>query len=68
LLSTYCLTKYMNAKMGRPRLPKGKAKGVLIGARFSPPEAKTVVAAVRRAGKVKSEWVRSILLTAAEQT
>lgn len=51
--------------MGRPRLPKGKAKGVLIGARFSPPEAKIVVDAVRRARIVKSQWVRMCLLSAA---
>lgn len=60
-----CLTKCMSTKMGRPRLPKSKAKGVLIGARFSPPEAKAVEAAVRRAKAVKSQWVRMCLLSAA---
>ena len=53
--------------MGRPRLPKGQAKGVLIGARFSPPEARIVTNAVRRAKAVKSQWVRMCLLTAAGQ-
>ena len=51
--------------MGRPKLPKGEIKGVLIGARFSPPEAKIVTDAVRRAKKVKSEWVRTTLISAA---
>jgi hypothetical protein len=55
----------MKTKVGRPKMAKGEAKGVLIGARFTPPEAKTVTDAVKRAGKVKSEWVRSILLSAA---
>ena len=55
----------MSTKMGRPRLPKGKAKGVLIVARFSPPEAKIVTNAVRRAKAVKSQWVRMCLLSAA---
>ena len=55
----------MNTKMGRPRLPKGQAKGVLIGARFSPPEARIVAGAVKRAKAVKSQWVRMCLLTAA---
>ena len=49
--------------MGRPRLPEGKAKGLLIGARFSPPEAKIVADAVRRAKAVKSQWVRMCLLS-----
>ena len=57
----------MSAKMGRPKLPKGEAKGVLIGARFSPPEAKIVTDAVRRAKLVKSEWVRTVLLSASKQ-
>lgn len=51
--------------MGRPKLPKGQAKGVLIGARFSPPEAKIVAAAARRSKQVKSEWVRQSLISAA---
>jgi len=46
-------------------LAKGEAKGVLIGARFSPPEAKIVEDAARRARKVKSDWVRMCLLSAA---
>jgi len=53
------------SKMGRPKLPTGEAKGVLIGARFAPNEAKQVIDAVKRAGKVKSDWVRTILLSAA---
>jgi hypothetical protein len=60
-----CLTKCMKVKMGRPRLPKAEAKGVLIGARFSPPEARIVTEAAKRAGKVKSDWVRCSLLAAA---
>ena len=64
-MQTFCETKCMNAKMGRPKLAKGEAKGVHIGARFTPDEAKTVEDAARRARKVKSEWVRMCLLTAA---
>ena len=55
----------MKKKMGRPRLSEVSAKDVLIGARFGREEAKQVDKAVKRAGKVKSEWVRSVLLTAA---
>ena len=56
----------MSAKLGRPVLPKGKAKGVLIGARFSPDEAKRVHAAIHRQKQVKSAWVRKNLLSAAD--
>lgn len=55
----------MTKKMGRPKLPKGEAKGVLIGARFSPEESKQVHDAVREAGQNKSDWVRNTLLSAA---
>jgi len=37
-------------KLGRPRLAKGEFKGVLIGARFAPDEAKQVHAAVKQSG------------------
>ena len=53
-------------KMGRPKLPKGEFKGVLIGARFAPDEAKQVHDAIKRSGKVKSDWIRTTLLTAAK--
>jgi len=55
----------MKPKMGRPVLPKGEAKGVLIGARFSPDEAKQVAGAVKRSGGNRSAWVRTTLLSAA---
>lgn len=52
-------------KMGRPKLAKAKAKGVLIAARFAPEEARRVEQAARRAGKGKSAWVRETLLAGA---
>ena len=58
----------MGKKMGRPRLNQTEAKGVLIGARFSPPEARLVEDAVKKARKVKSDWVRACLLSAATQS
>ena len=56
----------MKTKMGRPKLPKGEAKGVLIGARFSPDESRRVHDAVKRSKLVKSDWVRKHLLQAAD--
>ena len=52
--------------MGRPVLAKDEARGVLIGARFSPTEAKRVNDAVKRNQSTKSEWIRATLLSAAE--
>lgn len=56
----------MKSKMGRPKLPKGEVKDILIGAKFAPDEAKAVESAVKRSGQVKSEWIRKALLSAAE--
>ena len=55
----------MKKKMGRPALPKNTARGVLIGARFSPGEAERVQNAVKESKQTKSEWIRTSLLTAA---
>jgi hypothetical protein len=51
-------------KLGRPKLAKAEFKSILIGARFAPDESKQVHDAIKRSGKVKSEWVRDILLAA----
>jgi hypothetical protein len=58
----------MKPKMGRPKLAKGEAKDVLIGARFSPEESKQVHDAVKEAGQNKSDWVRNALLSAAKNS
>lgn len=55
----------MKNKMGRPKLPKGEVKDVLIGAKFSPDEAKRVQAAANLAQMGKSKWIRKTLLSAA---
>jgi hypothetical protein len=56
----------MKSKMGRPKLPKGEVKDVLLGAKFAPDEAKRVHAAVKRENMGKSEWIRKTLLSAAK--
>ncbi len=66
LLSRLLFNKIMKKKMGRPPIVPGQTKGVLIGARFSPDEAKRVHDAVKRAKQVKSEWVRTVLLSASK--
>jgi hypothetical protein len=56
----------MNPKTGRPKVPKNKAKEVLLGARFSEGEIKKIENAV--AGEPtqnKSKWLRTAALEAA---
>jgi hypothetical protein len=55
----------MKPKMGRPKLPKSEVKGILLGAKFAPDEAKSIAAAVKRENTDKSKWIRKTLLSAA---
>ena len=55
----------MKKRMGRPKIGTQIAKGVIVAARFAPPEVKEIDGAVKRAKSTKSEWVRNCLLTAA---
>lgn len=55
----------MKIKMGRPKLPKGEAKGVLFAVRVAKPDADSINAAIRRSGLSKPDWQRHALLAAA---
>jgi hypothetical protein len=55
----------MKKRMGRPPIGTQNAKGVIVAARFSPPEVREIRDAVKRARTNKSEWVRKCLLAAA---
>jgi len=48
--------------MGRPKLPKNEARKILIGAKFSPPEARSVEQSARESKLDKSKWIRERLL------
>jgi hypothetical protein len=52
----------MSKKMGRPKVAKSEFRGVYIGARFSPDEAKQVESNVKKSNKPKSKWIRERLL------
>jgi len=52
----------MKPKMGRPKLPKAKVRGILVQARLSAEEHEAMAEAVKRARASKSEWVRQALL------
>jgi hypothetical protein len=52
----------MKRKPGRPKVTKSKFRGILIGARFSPDEARQVEKNVKKSKKGKSKWIREKLL------
>jgi hypothetical protein len=48
--------------MGRPKLPRDEVRKILIGAKFSPPEARSVEQSARESKLDKSKWIRERLL------
>jgi hypothetical protein len=55
----------MKPKMGRPKVAKAKLRGIMVNARLSPEENKTINEAIRRTPDNKSDWIRKALLSAA---
>ena len=56
-------------KMGRPKLPKGHAKGKIVPVRLNDAEVKLFTkAADRSEHKTLSAWIRQSLREAAERT
>ena len=45
--------------VGRPKLPKGHAKGKIVPVRFAASDIKAMEAAARASNQSVSEWVRS---------
>ena len=53
-------------KVGRPKLPKGEAKGKIVPIRFNADDVRRVERAARASKLSVSEWVRSTLNAAME--
>jgi len=53
-------------KVGRPKLPKGEAKGKIVPIRFNADDLKRVERAAKAKKLSLSEWVRSTLNAAME--
>ena len=49
------------AKIGRPKLPKGAAKGMIVPVRFAPDDLKAIAAKAKAANQNVSEWIRSTI-------
>ena len=48
-------------KIGRPKLPKGEAKGRIVPVRFRPEDIKAIEAAAKASKQTVSEWIRSTI-------
>jgi hypothetical protein len=55
------MAKQTKSKIGRPKLPKGEAKGRIVPVRFSSDEVKRITAAANASNQRVSEWIRSTL-------
>jgi hypothetical protein len=51
-------------KVGRPKLPKGEAKGRIVPVRFTAVDLKAMAAAARAHNQTVSEWIRSTVSNA----
>jgi predicted HicB family RNase H-like nuclease len=54
-------------KPGRPRLPKGEAKGRIVNVRVAADDLKVMEAAAKARKQSVSEWIRSTLNAAVQQ-
>lgn len=48
-------------KVGRPKLPKGEAKGRIVPVRFTAEDLKAMTAKAKASKQTVSEWIRSTL-------
>lgn len=48
-------------KIGRPKLPKGEAKGRIVPVRFDADTLKRITASAKANNQTVSEWIRSTL-------
>lgn len=48
-------------KVGRPKLPKGEAKGRIVPVRFTADDLKAMEAAAKASDKSLSEWIRGTI-------
>jgi predicted DNA binding CopG/RHH family protein len=55
------LSQQKTKRLGRPKLPKGEAKGRIVPVRFNSEAIKAVEAAAKAKGQTVSEWIRTIL-------
>jgi len=60
------MAKQTKPKIGRPKLPKGEAKGRIVPVRFSTEEVKRITAKAAASNQKVSEWIRGAITAAME--
>jgi hypothetical protein len=60
------MAKQAKRKIGRPKLPKGEAKGRIVPIRFNANDLKRIESAARASQKTVSEWIRETVAAAIE--
>jgi hypothetical protein len=58
------MTKQTKPKIGRPKLPKGEAKGRIVPVRFNATDLKRIESTAKANQKTVSEWIRGVIATA----
>jgi predicted HicB family RNase H-like nuclease len=48
-------------KVGRPKLPKGEAKGKIVAIRFASEQIEAITAAAKARNQTVSQWIRGTL-------
>jgi hypothetical protein len=59
--SSGILARQRKNKAGRPKLPKGEAKGRIVPVRFRAEDLRAIEAAAKTSKQTVSEWVRSTI-------
>jgi hypothetical protein len=59
--------QHKKRKPGRPKLPKGEAKGKIVPVRLDAEDLRLAMSAARQNKEPLSEWIRNILRNAAEE-
>ncbi len=62
------MPKRAKARIGRPKLPKGEAKGRIVPVRFNPLDIKRIESAAKASDQTVSEWIRNTVNAAVQET
>ena len=60
------MAKQIKPKIGRPKLPKGEAKGRIVPVRFNASDLKRIESTAKANQKTISEWIRGVVTMAIE--
>jgi hypothetical protein len=55
------LAQAKKVKVGRPKMPKGEAKGRIVPVRFTADDLKAIAVRAKAANQNVSEWIRSTI-------